>query len=51
MEMIQMETVILIASLLGAAIAIPVTVIGLHQRKRRIFEQRAGMRRKEKIRL
>ncbi|MEA3054040.1 MAG: hypothetical protein QOG72_2943 [Sphingomonadales bacterium] len=45
------ETIALIASLLGAAIVIPLTAIALHQRKRRAFERRAGMRRKEKIRL
>jgi hypothetical protein len=51
MEALGSEIVILVASLLAAAIVIPVTVIALHQRKRRAFEQRAGLRRKEKIRL
>jgi hypothetical protein len=51
MEALETETIILIASLVAAGIAIPVTAIALHERKRRHFERAAGMRRKDKIRL
>jgi hypothetical protein len=51
MEALELETVVLVASLVVAALAVPVTAVALHQRKRRALERAAGMRRKEKIRL
>ena len=51
MEALELETVILVTALVVAAIALPVTVIAVHQRKRRTYERAAGLRRKEKIRL
>ncbi|HEX6374291.1 MAG TPA: hypothetical protein VFZ91_01065 [Allosphingosinicella sp.] len=51
MEALELETVVLVSSLVFGAFAVPVTAIALHQRKRRTFERSAGLRRKEKIRL
>lgn len=51
MEALEVETVVLIGSLVVAAFAVPVTAIAVHQRKRRTYERAAGMRRKDKIHL
>lgn len=51
MEALELETVVLVSSLILGAIALPVTAIVLHQRRRRAYERSAGLRRKEKIRL
>jgi hypothetical protein len=51
MEALDWGLIVVAASLAVAAIAVPVTVVAIHQRKRRSFERAAGVRRKEKIRL
>jgi hypothetical protein len=51
LEALELETVVLVMLLVLAALAVPVTAIVWHQRKRRIEERAAGLRRKEKIRL
>lgn len=51
MEGLELGTVVLVSSLVFAGLALPVTVIALHQRRRRSYERSAGLRRKEKIRL
>ena len=51
MESIGTEVLWLIGAVLLAALVIPVTAIGVHQRRRRHYERSAGFRRKEKIRL
>ena len=51
MEALELETVVLVSSLVLAGIAVPVTAIAVHQRRRRSYERSAGVRRKEKIRL
>jgi hypothetical protein len=51
MEGLELGTVVLVASLVAAIFAVPVTAIAVHQRRRRSFERNAGARRKEKIRL
>jgi hypothetical protein len=51
METLGLGTVVLVASLVAAVFAVPVTAITVHQRRRRSFEREAGVRRKEKIRL
>lgn len=47
----ELGAVVLVSSLVFAGLALPVTIIALHQRKRRAYERAAGLRRKEKIRL
>ncbi|HEX8222557.1 MAG TPA: hypothetical protein VF605_01930 [Allosphingosinicella sp.] len=51
MEGLELGTVVLVSSLVFAGLALPVTIISLHQRKRRAHERAMGARRKEKIRL
>jgi hypothetical protein len=51
LETLEPETVVLVTLLVLAGLAVPVTAIGWHQRKRRTDERAAGLRRKEKIRL
>ncbi len=51
MEGLELGTIVLVGSLVFAGLALPVTVIAVHQRKRRAHERAAGLRRKEKIRL
>ena len=51
MESLELQTVVLVSSLVLAGLALPVTAIALHQRRRRSCERAAGLRRKEKIRL
>jgi hypothetical protein len=51
MEGLELGAVVLVSSLVVAGLALPVTIIALHQRKRRAYERAAGLRRKEKIRL
>jgi hypothetical protein len=51
MEGLELGTVVLVSSLVFAGLALPVTIILLHQRKRRAHEKALGARRKEKIRL
>jgi hypothetical protein len=51
MEGLEMGTVVLVSSLVLGALALPVTAIAIHQRKRRSYERRAGVRHKEKIEL
>jgi hypothetical protein len=51
MEGLELQTVVLVSSLVLAALALPVTAIAVHQRRRRSYERSAGLRRKDKIRL
>jgi uncharacterized membrane protein YhaH (DUF805 family) len=51
MEGLELGTVVLVTSLVLAGLALPVTAVALHQRRRRAYERSAGLRRKEKIRL
>jgi hypothetical protein len=51
MEALELQTVILVSSLVLAGLALPVTAIAIHQRRRRAYERSASLRRKEKIRL
>ncbi|HEX8379213.1 MAG TPA: hypothetical protein VF619_01535 [Allosphingosinicella sp.] len=51
MEGLELGTVVLVSSLVLGALALPVTAIAIHQRKRRSYERRAGVRHKEKIEL
>jgi NhaP-type Na+/H+ or K+/H+ antiporter len=51
MEGLELQTVVVVSSLVLAGIALPITAIALHQRRRRAHERSAGLRRKEKIRL
>ena len=51
MEGLELGTVVLVASLVLAAIALPIIAVAIHQRRRRLFEKKAGVRRKEKIQL
>lgn len=49
MEGLELGTVVLVTSLVFGALALPVTVIAIHQRRRRSYERKAGVRKKEKI--
>ncbi len=49
MEGLELGTVVLVTSLILGALALPVTAVAIHQRRRRTYERRAGVRRKEKI--
>jgi hypothetical protein len=51
MEGLELETVVLVGALVLAGLALPVTAVAVHQRRRRAYERAAGLRRKEKIRL
>ena len=51
MDGLELQTVVVVSSLVMAALALPVTAIAWHQRRRRSNERAAGLRRKEKIRL
>lgn len=51
METLELETVVLVSSLILAGAALPVAAIAWHQRRRRSYERAASARRKEKIRL
>lgn len=52
MEAPELGVIVLVASLVVlAGLAVPVTAIAIHQRKRRACERAAGLHRKEKIRL
>ena len=51
MEGLELGTVVLVTSLVLGAVALPVTAIAIHQRRRRSYERKAGVRRKEKIHL
>ncbi|HYE26698.1 MAG TPA: hypothetical protein VEA61_00460 [Allosphingosinicella sp.] len=51
MDALELETVVWVSLLVLAAITVPIGAIALHQRRRRIYERTAGLRRKEKIRL
>jgi hypothetical protein len=51
MEGLELGTIVLISSLVLAGLALPVTAVAVHQRRRRAYERSAGMRRKEKIKL
>ena len=51
MEALELETVVLVSSLVLAGLALPIMAIIIHQRRRRAYERSAGLRRKEKIRL
>jgi hypothetical protein len=51
MEGLELQTVILVSSLVLAGLAVPIGVIAVHQKRRRAYERSAGLRRKEKIRL
>jgi hypothetical protein len=51
MEGLELGTVVLVTSLVLGALALPVTAIAIHQRRRRSYERAAGVRRKEKIHL
>ncbi|HEY0044747.1 MAG TPA: hypothetical protein VGB62_09380 [Allosphingosinicella sp.] len=44
-----METLGLAIGLAVAAMAIPITAIAVHQSRRRRYEKKAGVRKKEKI--
>jgi hypothetical protein len=50
-EGLELGTVVLVSSLVLGALALPVTAVAIHQRKRRSYERRAGVRHKEKIQL
>jgi hypothetical protein len=49
MEGLELGTVVLVSSLVLGALALPVTAIAIHQRRRRSFERKMSFRRKEKI--
>ncbi|HEX8064853.1 MAG TPA: hypothetical protein VF535_16770 [Allosphingosinicella sp.] len=49
MDGLELGTVALVSSLVLGALALPVTAIAIHQRRRRSLEKRMGVRRKEKI--
>jgi hypothetical protein len=51
MEGLELGTVVLVSSLVLSALALPVTAVAIHQRRRRSVEKKAGVRRKEKIQL
>ena len=51
MEGLELGTVVMVTSLVLGALALPVTAIALHQRRRRSYERAASARRKEKIHL
>ena len=51
MEGLELGTVVLVTSLVFGALALPVTAIAIHQRRRRSHERKAGVRKKEKIHL
>jgi hypothetical protein len=51
MAAFEFDTIAVAATLVLAALALPIIVIALHQRKRRAYERAAGLRRKQKIRL
>jgi hypothetical protein len=51
MEGLEVGTIVLVSSLVLAGLALPVTVIAIHQRRRRSHERSMNLRRKEKIRL
>jgi hypothetical protein len=51
MEGLELETVVLVGALVLAGLALPLTAVAVHQRRRRSSERAAGLRRKEKIRL
>ena len=51
METLELDTALLVIALVLGALAVPITVIALHERRRRACERAAGLRRKEKIRL
>lgn len=51
MEGLELQTVVVVSSLVLAALALPLTAVAWHQRRRRAGERAAGLRRKEKIRL
>jgi hypothetical protein len=51
MEGLELGTVVLVTSLVLGAVALPVTAIAIHQRRRRSYERKASVRRKEKIHL
>jgi hypothetical protein len=51
MEGLELQTVMLVSSIVVAAFALPITAVAVHQRRRRAHERSAGLRRKEKIRL
>jgi hypothetical protein len=51
MEGLELGTVVLVSSLVLGALALPITAVAIHQRRRRSFERRASIRRKDKIQL
>jgi hypothetical protein len=51
MEGLELGTVVLVSSLVLGALALPITAVTIHQRRRRSFEKRAAVRRKDKIQL
>jgi len=51
MEGLELGTVVLVTSLVFGALALPITAIAVHQRRRRTHERKAGVRKKEKINL
>lgn len=51
MEGLELGTVVLVTSLVLGALALPITAVAIHQRRRRAFERKASFRRKEKIQL
>jgi hypothetical protein len=51
MEGLELGTVVLVSSLVLGALALPITAVAIHQRRRRAFERKASARRKEKIQL
>jgi hypothetical protein len=51
MEGLELGTVVLVSSLVVGALALPITAVAIHQRRRRSFEKRAAVRRKDKIQL
>lgn len=51
MEAMGLGTVVLVTSLVLGALALPVTAVAIHQRRRRTFERKMSSRRKEKIQL
>jgi hypothetical protein len=51
MEGLELGTVVVVSSLVLGALALPITAVAIHQRRRRAFEKRASVRRKEKIEL
>ena len=51
MEGLELQTVIVATLLVMGALAMPITAVAVHQRRRRRYERRAAVRRKEKIHL